>query len=239
MKKKIIISIILALIVAITGSVVYVLTNLDSIVKAAIEKYGSQATKTAVRVSSVKIKLSIGEGAVFGLTVANPSGFPSPSIITLDDISVRIEVKSVTNTPIVIDNILISGPEVFYEMREDGTANVDILKKNLTTSGPSKGEQPQKTPKVKEIKLHVRKLVFEKGKVHVQVAKLMDKPYAVELPRLELIDIGKQGGATPVEIARAMATALAEESAKAVARTQGEQLLRKGAEDLLNKYLNK
>jgi hypothetical protein len=138
----------------------------------------------------------------------------------------------------IIDNILISGPEVFYEIKEDGTANVDILKKNLTSSGPSK-EQPGKSPTGKEIKLRVRKLVFEKGKIHVRAAQLLDKTYIVELPRLELTDIGRHGGATPAEIARIMATALAEETTKAVARTQGERLLRKGAEKLLNKYLNK
>jgi hypothetical protein len=239
MKKKIIILIVLALILAIAGTVVFVLTNLNSIVKTAIEKFGSDATKTAVRVSSVKIKLSNGEGTVLGLTVANPSGFFSPSIISLDDISVRIEVKSVTSTPLVIDNILVSGAEVFYEMKENGTANVDVLKKNLTTSSSSREEQPQNGPKGKEIKVYVRKLVFEKGKVHVRVAKLMDKPYTVDLPRLELTDIGQHGGATPAEIARTIATALAAETAKAVARTQGAQLLRKGTEDLLNKYLNK
>ncbi len=236
MKKKIIIFIVLALILAVAGTTVYVLTNLNSIVKAAIEKYGSQATKTAVRVSSVKIQLRNGEGAVLGLKVANPPRFSSPSIITLDDISVRIEVNSITSTPIVIDNVLISGPEVFYEIKEDGTANLDTLKKNLTPSGSSREERPQKG---KELKLHVRKLVFEKGKVHVRVAKLVDKPYIVEMPRLELTDIGRHGGATPAEIARIMATSLAEESAKAVARTQGERVLRKGAEGLLNKYLNK
>jgi len=239
MKKKIVIFIVLALILVIAGTAVYVLTNLNSIVKAAIEKHGSQATKTAVRVSSVKIKLRNGEGAVLGLKVANPSGFSFPSIITLDNIAVRIEVNSVTSTPIVIDNILISGPEVFYEMKENGTANVDVLKKNLTPSGSPSEEQPQKSSKDKEIKLTVRKLVFEKGKVHVRIAKLVDKPYTVELPRLELTDIGKHGGATPEDVARIMATALAAETAKAVGRTQGERLLRKGAEDLRNKYLNK
>jgi uncharacterized protein involved in outer membrane biogenesis len=239
MKKKIIIFVVLALILVIAGTTLYVLTNLNSIVKAAIEKYGSQATKTAVRVSSVKIKLRNGEGAVLGLKVANPSGFSFPSIITLDNITVRIEVNSVTSTPIVIDNILISGPEVFYEMKENGTANVDVLKKNLIPPGSPSEEQSQKSSRDKEIKLTVRKLVFEKGKVHVRIAKLVDKPYTVELPRLELTDIGKHGGATPAEIARISATALAEATAKAVARTQGERLLRKGAEDLLNKYLNK
>ncbi len=235
MKKKIVIFAVVVLILAIAGAAIYVLTNLNAIVKAAIEKYGSEATKTAVRVSSVKINLSNGEGAVFGLRVANPSGFFSPSIMTLEDISVRIAVKSVTGTPIVIDNILISGPEVFYEMKEDGTANMLVLKKNLASSGPPRKEQQ----KGKEIKLRVRKLVFEKGKVHVRAEKLLNKPYTLDLPRLELTDIGGHSGATPAEVARIVATALAEETAKAVARTQGERLLRKGTEDLLNKYLNK
>jgi hypothetical protein len=53
-----------------------------------------------------------------------------------------------------------------------------------------------------------------------------------------LTDISR-GGATPAEIALIMATAPAEETVKAVARTQGEMLIRKGAEDLLNEYLNK
>jgi hypothetical protein len=237
MKKKIIIIIGLTLILAIGGAAVYVLTNLNAIVEAAIEKYGSQATKTTVRVSSVQITLGSGEGEVKGLKVANPSGFPSPSIMTLDDISVRIAAKSVTSTPIVIENILISGPEVFCEMKEDGTANLDVLKKNLATLAPQ--EQKEKGAKEKEIRLRVRKLVFEKGKVNVRIAQLVDKPYIVELPRLELHDIGSHGGATPAEIVRIMATALAEESAKAVAKTQGKRLLRKGTERLLNKYLNK
>ena len=239
MKKKIIISLVVALVLVIAGTVFTVLTNLDSIVKAAIEKYGSEATKTAVRVSSVKIKLTNGEGALRGLTIADPPGFSFPSIMTLDDISIRIEVKSITRTPIVIDNILVSGPEVFYEMKEDRTANVDVLKKNLTPSGPSQEAKPKKSSKGKEVRLRIRKLVFEKGKVHVRVAKLGDKPYILELPRLELIDIGKQRGATPEEIGRIVASALAEETGQAVAKSGGQRLLRKGAEDLLNRYRNK
>jgi hypothetical protein len=238
MKKKIIISIIVVLVLFIAGSVFYVLTNIDSIVKAAIEKYGSEATKTAVRVSSVKIKLANGEGALRGLTIADPPGFSFPSIMTLDDISVRIAVKTVTHTPIVIDNVLVSGPEVFYEMKEDGTANIDVLRKNLA-SGPSQEAKPKQASKGKEIRLRIRKFVFEKGKVHVRVPKVADKPYTLDLARLELTDIGKQNGATPEEVGRIVAAALAEETAKAVAEAGGQRLLQKGAEDLLNKYLNR
>lgn len=240
MKKKTLIFIIIAaLFLAIAGAAIYVLTNLDSIVKAAIEKYGSEAVKTHVRVSSVRIQLKDGEGTLRGLTVANPSGFSFPSIITLDDISVRIDIRSRAGTPVVIDRVLISAPEVFYELKEDGTTNVDVLKKNLAPAGPSKEELQQKSSKDKEFKLRVRKLVFEKGKVHVRAASLTEKTYVLDLPRLEMNDIGGRGGAAPADIARIVATTLAEETAKAVARTQGERLLRKGAERLFNRYLNK
>ncbi len=240
--KKIIISLVVAVALVITGAVFYVLTNLDSIVKAAIEKYGSEATKTAVRVSSVKISLTNGEGALHGLTIADPPGFSFPKVMTLDDIAVRIAVKTVAQTPVVIDTVLVSGPEVFYEMKEDRTANVDVLQKNLAPSGPAKSpkkEKPKKGAKGKEIKLRIRKLLFEKGKVHVRIAKLGDKEYMLELPRLALTDIGGQQGATPEEVAKTIATALAESTAKAVAKSGGKRVLKKGAENLLDKYLNK
>jgi hypothetical protein len=53
---EIIIFIALAFVLAVAGTAVSVLANLNAIVKAAIEKYGSEAAKTKVRVSSVKIK---------------------------------------------------------------------------------------------------------------------------------------------------------------------------------------
>ncbi len=238
MKKKIILFIIVVLVLFVAGSVIYVLTNIDSIVKAAIEKYGSEATKTAVRVSSVKIKLADGEGGLRGLTIADPPGFSFPSIMTLGEVSLRIAVKTVTKTPIVIDNVLISGPEVFYEMKEDAVSNVDVLRKNLAPSGASAEVKPKKAAQEKEVRLRIKKLVFEKGKVHVRIAKVADRPNTLDLARIELTDIGGQRGATPEEVGRIVATALAEETAKAVAQSGGQRLLQKGTEELLNKYLN-
>ncbi len=220
----------------VAGAVVYVLTNIDSIVKAAIEKHGSQATKTEVSVSSVSIHLSAGAGSISGLTVANPPGFSTPDIFSLKDISTRIAVKSVTKTPIVIDDIRISGPEVFYEMNSSGRSNLDMLKKNMASpEAATKGPGRKKAPG-KEVRLFIRKLVFENGRVEVRIAGIGNKPVSVALPRLELNDIGKNGGATPAQVAQTVITALAEETAKIVARSQGEKYLRKGAEDLLKRY---
>ena len=71
--KKIILSFVLILIVAIAGGVYYVLSNLDNLIKEAIETYGSEATQTAVRVESVKLKLTEGSGGItgYGCTISN------------------------------------------------------------------------------------------------------------------------------------------------------------------------
>ena len=94
MKKTLLI--VAGLIIAvIAGGVYYVLTNLDSLVKEAIEKYGSQATHTAVRVQGVNIQLKQASAAISGLTVANPKGFSSANAFSLGKIATSIDIKNV------------------------------------------------------------------------------------------------------------------------------------------------
>ena len=124
-------------------------------VETAIARSISHAAKTTVRTSSVRIRLSSG-WAISELTAAYPSVFSSPSIIALDDRSVRIGLRSVTGTPIIVDTILISHPSVSHEMKENGTANTDILNKNLETFGAYGDNLPQTNPKGRDIMLRVR-----------------------------------------------------------------------------------
>lgn len=233
---KIFLIIAAVLLLAIAGAVVYVLTNIDFIVKEAIEKYGSQATKTAVGVSSVKIGLSAGKASMGGLTVENPRGFASGNIFSLGSIAVRIDPRTLTKTPVVVQEIRIAGPQVFYEMNSKGASNLDALLKNLQAPALP-GKRPAETKKKKEVRLAVRQLVIEHGRVEARIAALEDRPLMLDLPRLELNNIGGGKGATPEQIATIIATALAEETAKAVARSQGEKYLKKGAESLLKRYL--
>ena len=81
--KKAILGFVLIIIFVIGGGVYYVLNNLDDLVKAAIEKYGSEATQTAVRVDRVKINLVDGAGGISGLTIANSNSFTMPNAFSL------------------------------------------------------------------------------------------------------------------------------------------------------------
>jgi len=148
-KRKILIIITGVLVVVIASAIILILTNIDSIIKAAIEQYGAEATKTAVRVSSVKIHLTSGEGAIAGLTVANPHGFSSPYVFRLGKIRARIDTRTITSNPIVIDEIRVAAPQVTYEINAAGASNISLLKQNLQALTAGK---PKKTGEEKKNK---------------------------------------------------------------------------------------
>lgn len=199
------------------------LSNLDAIVKAAIEKYGSEATQTAVRVEKVRIKLTEGDGAVYGLTVANPGGFAMPHAVSLGETGLGIDLKSIKEEPYVINHITVRSPEVFFEMNENKKTNLNELKKNLaaSTGGGGKagtgasGDKPAATPP----RLIIKRITFEDGRIAARVTPL-DKDYDLRLPSLNMTNLGGSRGATPAELAREILQRLTD-AARAEIKKQG------------------
>ena len=85
------------------GALWYLRTNLDHIVKRALETYGSAATGTDVEVSGVHIALSTGKGTVSGLKIGNPKSYIAATALKVGDIRMQIDKNS----------IIGSGPVIF------------------------------------------------------------------------------------------------------------------------------
>ncbi len=219
------------------AAVVFLWTNLDSIVKSAIEHYGSLATKTAVRVRSVSLHPAEGRGAIEGLTVANPPGFASRYILSLGGISLKLSPRSIASDPIVINDIRITAPAVVYEMNESRTSNVDALKKNLGGPAQAAKQQPasRKDRKNEEKRLRIKRLVVENATVEVRAAGLGDKPRTLTLRRLEMNDIGGTKGAPPEQVGNEILSAILAEAGKEVGKAGGAYLLEKGMERLMRR----
>ena len=208
----------------------FVLANIDAIVEAAIEKYGSNATGTDVKVSKVKIKLTTGEGSISGLSIGNPSGFSTPAAFSMDNITVAIDIDSITKDPIVIDLVSVSAPRITYEVNESGKANINVIKKNLqayqkqspTEKGEAEGEK----------NLLIRDLVIEEGEVAIHIAALSGEPLSAKVPRIRLTNVGGEGGASPGEIAEQVLGPLVTQAAKAAARSGVGQYLGREAEEV-------
>jgi len=232
--KKIVLGAILVLLITIGFSVYYLLSNLDSIVKSAIETYGSEATQTSVRVDNVKIVLQDGSGAIQGLTVGNPQGFGTPRAFSLGEIATQIDLKSLSEDVPVIEHITIRGPEVFFEINEKGQNNLDKLKSNLQ-SGSSKTSSSSSSKGGPEPKLIIRKLLFSDGNIHARVVPL-DKDYELKLPNIQMNDLGGKTGATPSQIASQVVKVLTDR-ALAEIRKQGIDQYKAQLEGEVNKRL--
>lgn len=235
---KIILVLVGVVLLAVAGGVYYVVTNLDSIVKAAIEKYGSEAVQTSVKVSSVSIRLTEGIGEIRGLTVANPRGFTSPHVFRLGDIRVKIDIHSITKSPIVIDEIHIASPQITYELNKDLASNILELKKNILASKKkevTEKKTEEKKEATKEIKLAIKKLNMDSAGIDVQSA-LLTKPQSVTLKHFALSNIGGPHGAPPTKIAEDILSALLEQVSVAVAQSGLE---RSGIDKKLNKEVDR
>ncbi|ATX81838.1 hypothetical protein Ga0123462_0969 [Mariprofundus ferrinatatus] len=232
--KKVLIGIV-GLLVVVAGAFVFVWSNLDSIVKEAIQTYGSEAVKTEVSVADVKLQLETGSGTIKGLKVGNPPGFSNPNIFELGMISTKIDTSTVTENPVVIDEIIISAPAVVYEINKSGVSNVDVLKKSL---GKSAGESGSKGGD--EVKMVIRKLVVEGGQATVRIAALGDKNQIVKLPRIQLTDVGKKsGGATAAEVAQILSSKLLNNVQGSVMKLGVNQYLGKSADAVTGGALQK
>jgi len=234
--KKVVLGAILVLLITIGGGIYYLLSNLDSIVKSAIETYGSQATQTSVRVANVKIVLQDGSGAIRGLTVGNPKGFGTPQAFSLGEIATQIDLKSLSEDVPVIEHITIRAPEVFFELNEKGQNNLDKLKSNLQSGASTASSSASGKSDGPEPKLIIRKLIFTGGNIHARVVPL-NKDYELKLPDIQINDLGGKTGATPTQIA-SQALKVLTDRALAEIKKKGIDQYKAQLEGEVNKRLN-
>jgi hypothetical protein len=208
----------------------FVWKNLDSIVKTAIETYGSEATKTAVHVGSVKLDLKHGQATITDLSVANPKGFTDPHIFELGRISTRVDLASINKNPIVIDEIHISAPTVVYEINRAGVSNVEVLKKNLGLGGSSAAGSSSGSSSDNGRKMIIRKIIVDGSSAKGRSAALSQEQ-SVSLPRIVMTDVGaKRGGATAAEVARQLSDTLLTNVKASVAKIGVDKYLGKSAD---------
>ena len=217
--KKILIAVII-LLLAVAAALYYVFSNLDAIVKAAIEEFGSEAVKTSVQVDTVAIGLAEGSASVQGLTVANPKGFSLPHAFSLGEITVDINLEKTGRDLIAIDRINIAAPRVFYEINKDREGSLNVLKDNLgdrSVAGDKPGGDGAGTGSGgADIKLDIARFEFSDAGLHAKIAPLDDKTYDLKLPALVLTNL--QG--TPEQISRQILDRLIEH-ARTEIRKQG------------------
>jgi len=213
------------LLVLVIGAVVFTASNLDGLVKTAIETAGTKVAGVPVTVSKVSISIKEGRAGIEGLSVANPKGFTTPTAISLGSVTVSLDPAAAAKSPIEIKTIAIVAPQVTYEISGQGS-NLDAIKKNVETflasttggdGGKAKGaEAPKQQADKGGSTLVIDTLTVTQGKVTL-ATPIPGGAASVKLGDITQKDIGKStGGASPADIAASLLNTLSGSALKSV-----------------------
>jgi uncharacterized protein involved in outer membrane biogenesis len=237
MKKILIVAAVIVVLIA--AGIFLLLANLDSLIAKAIEKHGSEVTRTGVSVSGVEISLKEGRGTIRGLSIESPAGYDAREAFSLSDITLDIDVQSLRDDPIVIDEIRIIAPVVYAEATETGSTNIDELRKNVQASVGESSNSGDGGSGGQAKKIRIKRFVFEQGSIEVDATALGMEKRTLVLPEIRIDDIGGPGGATPGDITRIVLGAVAKRAASEVAESGIKESLKEKAGDEAKKLLDK
>lgn len=181
------------LLVLIVAGVVVLYMSLNSIIRSAVETYGPEVTKTEVKLGGVNISPFTGSARLSNLLIGNPKGYKAPSAFKLGALRMAVDVGSLRSDKVVIRDIVISAPEITYEPGPGGN-NLKVIQNNaqaFTGGGEKKAEGAP--AQGGETKVVIDRLRVEKPKLNVNVPQLEGEPLVLELPDIEMKDIGKKG----------------------------------------------
>lgn len=225
MLKKLFIGIGVLAVVAVIG--IYMLTsNIDAIVKTAIEEGGSRVTGVSVSLNKSNIDLANARGALFDLRVANPKSFKTKQAIRFGAIGLELGSDS-TAQLLVIDKVMIDNPEITYEIGITGS-NIDAILDNIdeftSMTGGSDDNQDAGSDGVGP-KLLIKDLYINDGKINVSASLMQGKTLTTVLPNIHLKDIGKKsGGASAGEVADQIIEAISQHAGNAAGSLDLSQL---------------
>lgn len=196
------------------------------------------------------MKLFEGAGTINGLVLGNPKTYSAPSVFSLQEITLDINLASLTTDLIVIDEIIINKPEAVVEFTENGGANIkdilDIINKNIGSSIESSASK-ENTPSAKaEPIIRVNKFVLAGVALTVDLSKLGNKSHTSNLADINLTNIGGTSGMPASQlggelIKRALSSIWkqAKKEQQEILENQAKDKLKEKAEEKLGGLLDK
>ncbi len=134
--KRALIIIFLLIIISIT----IVISYLDSIAQKSVEVVGTSALGVPVSLENVKISVLGGSLALNNLEVGNPEGFKTESLFKLGHCSTKVDIGSLMDETIVVNDVTINDLEITFEQK-GMTSNLQALLDSLSGT-QQQTEQP-------------------------------------------------------------------------------------------------
>lgn len=221
------------------GGALWYLASADwnGFIKSQIEVHGSELIEQPVTVDNVDIKITEGFGGIYGVGFANPSKYSQPKAMYLGEVSLDIDVESITGSPVVLEAIVLKKPQAFVEFDKAGNTNIQDLLDVINAKMPKDGApvEPEKKKSSKpETMVAIKNLVLEGLALTVDLNAINGEQYNVEIPAINLSSIGGNEGLPVSQLGAAIAKKLLK-AIKNEAKEQYEQAMKDKVKDQIEK----
>jgi|GEM_PF-1615153 len=181
----------------------------DSLAAEGIRKYGTAILGVKVKVSRVKIDVTNQSAEVRGLVIENPPGFSSRRFLSLDSVTLSLDVSTLASSVVLVRELVLVKPEVTYE-KQNGRSNLEVLQGNVDQyiSDTEKAFGLQATKNDKYMNQSSKKWII----THFYMkdgSATVGPGIRVRIPNIHIRDIGKRtNGASTADATKQVLSAL-------------------------------
>jgi hypothetical protein len=220
MKKIVGIIVVLAIIVGI-GCLVLA-KSAGKIIQTAVVRLGPEIAQVDIELEKVNISFLSGAGGLEGLKVHNPEGCKGDHAFYAEHLALDIKPMSVLGDKIVIEEILIIGPDIQFEQNLGSSNLKQILENVQAFAGSAEEEAGGK-------KLEIKRFILKDAKVGVGLGT---KPISITIPTIKITDLGeREEGITGAEVISVLLTEVTSQVLVAIAKNP--EVILQGGVDLL------
>jgi hypothetical protein len=217
---------VLAVLIIIGAVGLFILSkSAGKIIQKGVLTIGPEIAQVDIELAGADISFLSGGGELRGLKVHNPEGYDGDHAFYADHLSLDVQPMSILSDKIVIDEILIIGPDIQFEQRLKSSNLNQILANVQESLGSAEEQDAEEAAGAK--KLGIKRFVLQDAKVGVGVGT---KPISITIPTIELTDLGSgEEGITAGEVIGVMMTEITSQIIAEIAKNP-EFILQSGGE---------
>lgn len=187
----------LVIVAVVAGALFYVSSNAGSMIKDGVVTYVPPVIGADVALGNVDLDPANGAASLTGLVIGNPEGFKSAHAFKIDNMSVKLDIASLTSDVIHINEVRLDAPDMIYEIGSKGN-NISKIQENVEKYVTELGLESSDDSELKYI---IDNVYINATKVQIASDLLGGKGASVTLPDLHIADIGKrENGAIATDV---------------------------------------
>ena len=160
-----------------------------NVIKEGVNRMGPRVLGVPVTLESARFYPLRGHVSLTGLIIGNPEGFHTESLFDMSHLEVDLNLRSLFTDTIVIERILISRPQITYEVGMRG-ANLNVLMQNLEAAADPDEEDPALEEVEPARNVVIKELVLADARAQVSATAMRGQVVPVQLSTITLNNLG-------------------------------------------------